>query len=101
MPIYALTNWSAEAFPVAQARFDFLGWFRQIVVSGKVGVAKPDPRIFDIVLRWTNSAAHQTLCIDDSMKNVAAAKRPGFQAVQFTGAATLAAELKGLGILKN
>ena len=101
LPIYALTNWSAETFPGAQARFDFLGWFRHIVVSGEVGVAKPDPRIFDIVLRWTNSAAHQTLFIDDSLKNVAAAKRLGFQAVHFTGATALAADLENLGITIN
>ena len=100
-PVYALTNWSAETFPVAQARFPFLGWFRHIVVSGEVGVAKPDPRIFDIVLRWSNTAAHQTLFIDDAEKNVVAARRLGFQTLHFTDAASLADGLKGLGILKN
>ena len=101
VPLYALTNWSAETFPVAQARFDFLGWFRHIVVSGEVGVAKPDPRIFDIVLRWTNTAAQNTLFIDDSEKNVAAAKRLGFQTLHFTDAATLGSDLEGLGVTKN
>lgn len=101
IPLYALTNWSAETFPVAQARFDFLGWFRHIVVSGEVGLAKPDPRIFDIVLRWTDSAPHQTLFIDDSPKNVEAAKRLGFRTLHFTGAAPLAADLTSLGVIKN
>ena len=31
---YALTNWSAETFPVALQRYDFLGWFHGIVMSG-------------------------------------------------------------------
>jgi len=100
-PVYALTNWSAETFPVAQARFPFLGWFRHVVVSGEVGLVKPDPRIFDIVLRWTNTAARQTLFIDDSPKNVEAARRLGFQALRFTDAATLAADLDRLGVIRN
>src|SRR5207302_7365267 len=45
-PLYALSNWSAETYPPAFARFDFLRWFRGIVVSGEVGAIKPDPRIF-------------------------------------------------------
>jgi 2-haloacid dehalogenase len=28
VPLYALTNWSAETFPVALKRFEFLKWFR-------------------------------------------------------------------------
>ena len=32
--VFALTNWSAETFPVAQARYEFLQWFEGIVVSG-------------------------------------------------------------------
>ncbi len=44
--LYALTNWSAETFPIARERFEFLDWFEDIVVSGEVKLAKPDPRIF-------------------------------------------------------
>ena len=44
--LVALSNWSAEMFPVARERFDFLSWFEGIVISGEVGVNKPDPRIF-------------------------------------------------------
>ena len=50
VPRYALTNWSAETFPPARARFEFLSWFDGIVVSGEEGVIKPDPRIFRILL---------------------------------------------------
>ena len=44
VPLYALTNWSAETFPVAEERFDFMGWFRGVVVSGREKLIKPDPR---------------------------------------------------------
>src|SRR5205809_2898593 len=43
VPLYAITNWSAETYPLCQNRFDFLSWFRAIVVSGHEGVMKPDP----------------------------------------------------------
>src|SRR5580693_10414128 len=45
-PPYALTNFSAETYPPAFARFEFLKWFRGVVVSGEVKAIKPDPRIF-------------------------------------------------------
>jgi 2-haloacid dehalogenase len=45
--ICALSNWSAETFPYAQRRFEFLQWFRAIVLSGEVRLVKPDPRILN------------------------------------------------------
>ena len=52
--IAALTNWSAETFPVARERFPFLDWFEDIVISGVEGIAKPDPAMFALAL-----AAHR------------------------------------------
>ena len=40
--LFALSNWSAETFPIARQRFPFLAWFDGIVISGDVGAAKPD-----------------------------------------------------------
>ena len=40
---YALTNWSAETFPIARELYDFLGWFEGIVVSGEEKTRKPFP----------------------------------------------------------
>ena len=50
VPLYALTNWSAETWPVARPLFPFLDWFDGIVVSGQERMAKPDPRIFRLLL---------------------------------------------------
>src|SRR6266478_300129 len=49
-PLYGLTNWSAETYPLALERFEFLSWFRGILVSGEVGAIKPDPRIYGLML---------------------------------------------------
>lgn len=87
--LYALTNWSAEKFPIARARFAFLEWFNGIVVSGEERLKKPDPRIFDLAIRRFRLDPAATLFVDDGAHNVAAAARLGFRAHHFTGAAEL------------
>ena len=73
MPLYALTNWSAETFPVALELYDFLGWFGGIVVSGEERIRKPDPRIFHILLERHGLDAERTVYIDDIAANVTVA----------------------------
>jgi 2-haloacid dehalogenase len=95
----AITNWSAETFPVARQRYAFLDWFETIVVSGEEGIVKPEPRIFQLVLERTGMRAARTVFIDDSPTNIAAAAALGFATIQFTDPATLRTELEGLGLL--
>ncbi len=97
--LYALTNWSAEKFPIARARFPFLAWFRGIVVSGEIAMRKPDPRIFRHLLQNHGLEARRTLFIDDSAHNVAAAHAEGLQAVRFTTPEALRAALAERAIL--
>jgi 2-haloacid dehalogenase len=97
--LFALSNWSAETFPVARERFDFLAWFEGIVISGDVGVNKPDRRIFEHLIEEFGIEPAAALFIDDSSANVDAATALGFQAIQFTDAMTLRGELERLGLL--
>lgn len=97
--LVALSNWSAEMFPVARERFDFLSWFEGIVISGEVGVNKPDPRIFAHLIERFGIEPAATLFIDDSPANIDAARALGFRAIQFTDAPELRRELVGLGLL--
>ena len=76
--LVALSNWSAETFPFAREQFDFLAWFEEIVISGDVGVKKPDPRIFDHLQEQFCIEPAAALFIDDSSANVDAAKALGF-----------------------
>ncbi len=93
MPLYALTNWSAEKFPIARKRFDFLNWFDDILVSGEVKMKKPDPRIFQHFLAKYQLIAEETLFIDDSSDNVISAGKLGLQTIHFRDSAQLAAQL--------
>ena len=97
--LLALTNWSAETFPVARDSFAFLQAFEGIVVSGEEGVAKPDPEVFEIVLRRYDVDPARAVYVDDSPRNVAAAAELGLTALHFTGAHALRAELVDLGLL--
>lgn len=83
MPCYALTNMERETYPIRRERFDFLRWFDGTVVSGFEGVAKPDVRIFELLLHRFGLIPAETVLIDDSDVNVAAARRAGMQAVRF------------------
>ena len=100
VPLYALSNWSAETFPRAQARFEFLQWFRGIVISGALRVAKPDRAIYRHFLERYELRAEDTLFIDDAPRNVEAAASLGMHALQFTDAAALRSALAGLGLLE-
>ena len=83
--LYALTNWSADTFPHALERFEFMKSFDDIVVSGRIRMAKPDPAIFRHTIHQCQVAPARTLFIDDSAKNIAAAASLGFRVHHFTG----------------
>jgi 2-haloacid dehalogenase len=97
--LHALTNWSAETFPIGRERFPFLGRFRTILVSGQEKLVKPDPRIFHLLVERTGVVPERTAFIDDSEKNAEAARRCGFHAIRFTDAQELRGRLVDLGIL--
>jgi 2-haloacid dehalogenase len=95
---FALSNWSARTFAIARPRFEFLGWLDGIVVSGEVGVTKPDPRIFRALLDRYALDASQTAFVDDRDVNVEAAAALGIRAVQFLDAAGLRDDLRAMGL---
>jgi len=101
VPLYALTNWSAETFPHARARFDFLAWFDDVLVSGAEGMKKPDPAFFQLLIDRHGLSAATSLFVDDSPRNVAAARALGMDAVQFTTGAALRADLVARGLLSS
>jgi 2-haloacid dehalogenase len=98
-PLYALSNWSAETFPLARERFEFLSWFKRIVVSGEVGLAKPDRAIFQLAARECALVPGWTVFIDDVQTNIDVALGLGYDAVRFTGAGALRQALAERGLL--
>ena len=98
-PVYALTNWSAETFPLAQAKFPFLREFDGIVVSGVEKCVKPEPQIYQILLSRYHLQAKDCIFIDDNPINIKGAQRLGFDTILFTSPEALRAELIKRSIL--
>lgn len=98
VPPFALSNWSAEKFVLMRRRHAFLDHFEDIVLSGEIGVIKPDPRAFEALLARIGRTAEQCLLIDDAARNVAAAERLGFRVIHFQDAERLAEQLEAHGL---
>ena len=91
---YALTNWSAELFPVALQRYDFLHWFDGRVVSGEEKMRKPHPKFYYLLLQRYSLQPDETLFIDDNHRNVLAAEDLGIDSIHFQSPEQLERELK-------
>lgn len=99
VPVYALTNFSAEKWPLAVAQWEPLQWFDGAVVSGFERVVKPGPDIFRLLLDRFGLEAGRTFFTDDTPVNVDGARAVGLVAELFTHPAALRAQLADLGVL--
>lgn len=103
VPLFGLTNWSAETFPYAWEHYPVLRRFRDIVVSGRVGLVKPDPAIFaamrqQIELQMPGVQPGELVFIDDNAKNAEAATALGWHGVHHVSAAQTEVKLRELGL---
>jgi 2-haloacid dehalogenase len=94
----ALSNWSAETFPVAYRRYEFLKRFQTIVLSGAERLIKPDPAIFQVLLQRIGRRAEDCLFIDDVPANTRVARGLGFKAIDFTSPGDLRVRLREQGL---
>src|SRR3546814_17858843 len=83
-PLYALTNWSAETFPLALERYEFLRWFRGTVVSGAEKLVKPDPRIYRLLLERYGIYPADAVYIEAHPGHAAVAPDLRFHGIHFT-----------------
>ncbi|WP_199424035.1 HAD family hydrolase [Actinotalea solisilvae] len=96
--VLGLTNWSAETFHVAPTTAPVVGRLEDVLVSGREGLAKPDPRIFGLATRRFGLDPARTLFTDDAPVNVDAAARAGFRTELFTSHDALRGTLRALGV---
>jgi 2-haloacid dehalogenase len=93
-----LSNMEPATFTARRGRFPFMNWFDGYVISGLEGMAKPDPRIFQLLLRRYRLAPAATVFIDDSPANIEAARGQGMTALRYTSAGELRGQLRALGL---
>jgi len=95
---YALTNFSAETYPLAVARFPFLNDFDGALVSGVEGLIKPDPAIYRLLMERHGIEPSRAVFIDDRLENVEAAQRVGLHGIHFVDATATRPALRSLGL---
>ncbi|WP_207429095.1 HAD family phosphatase [Pedobacter sp. SYSU D00535] len=97
--IYALTNWAAETYPIAQSKFEFLNWFDGVVVSGTERMRKPHPEFYQLLLDRYSVSPAEAVFIDDNFRNVEAGRKLGIDSIHFKNPEQLREELQGRKLL--
>lgn len=95
--VYAITNFSREKWAECLIRFPFLQSFDGVIVSAHERLLKPDPAIYNVLLERYGLDAGECIFVDDSARNVEAARSVGMQAVHFVEPIDLRAQLRDLG----
>lgn len=98
-PIYGLSNWSAETFPIARKRYAVFDLLDDYVVSGDINLIKPDPEIFEYSLKKFGKEPQECLFIDDAEANIITAQKLGFDTIRFVSPLQLKEELSARKLL--
>lgn len=81
--IYGLSNWSHETFPMVKDQYPAFGMMDGIVLSGYELIAKPDVRIYKLLLNRYDLKAEECVFIDDRQENIRAAEAIGIRGIVF------------------
>lgn len=99
VPVYAISNFNREKFDLTRSLLPVLDEIDELVLSGDVGLVKPDAAIFDLLVRRRRLSVERTVFIDDVAQNIETARELGFATIHFDDASTdLAAELLHRGL---
>ena len=83
VPVFVLSNFGTHYHDESVTGMDFLADFDRFYVSGVLGVAKPDPRIYEIVEQDSGIPPDRLIFADDRADNITAAARRGWRTHQF------------------
>lgn len=102
--LYVLSNWDAQSFPIFQKQYtEIMNLFDGIMISGDVGLIKPDPKIYKKCLKKFKIKACESLFIDDQKINVDAAETIGISGFLFdhSNKKSIQETLQEYGIVKS
>jgi HAD superfamily hydrolase (TIGR01509 family) len=94
--LYLLSNMPESTFEVLIQRHGFFAHFKQLVISGKILLLKPEPAIYKHLVDTTGIVPSESVFIDDLTRNVIAARESGLHAIQFTSPEACRAELRAM-----
>jgi 2-haloacid dehalogenase len=96
--LFVLSNSCVETVPRSTVCRDVLAHFDGVLLSGEVGLLKPDHAIYHAAEQRFGLDPSATWFVDDSQANVDAAAAVGWHAIHFTDAATLRDVLSEAGL---
>lgn len=96
--IYLLSNYGRTSFEKARQKFSFMDLADGQVISYEVEEIKPDRAIFEALEKKYGILPEESVFLDDTMKNVKAAKSYGYHAIFFENQALAAKKLEGMGV---
>ena len=99
VPLFGITNFSAELWDIFRPTAPLFDPFTDIVVSGVEMLWKPEPPIYRLALQRFGLTAGEGLFVDDRIENIRAGEAHGFPGHHFTGAARLRTRLVAEGLL--
>ncbi len=83
---------------VVNRKRNYYKYLQHEVLSYKVGLIKPDPRIYRLAAKKVGCIPQECVFIDDKSVNVAGARRAGMNAIHFRNAAQLRKDLRKYGV---
>lgn len=99
VPLYGLSNWSAEKFALVEPRYEFFSWFIDKAISGREKTAKPDPQLARILLERNHLDPKECVYIDDSEDNIRMGKNLGLNVILYQSSQQLRTALADHGFL--
>ena len=81
IPIFILSNFPGDQFDIYASKNKFVNEFDDMIISGKVGLKKPDAKIYELAIKKFICDPKTTLFIDDRPENTESAKKIGFQTI--------------------
>lgn len=81
IPIFILSNFPGDQFDIYASKNKFVNEFNDVIISGKVGLKKPDVKIYELAIKKFICDPKTTLFIDDRPENTESAKKIGFQTI--------------------
>ena len=97
-PLYCLSNMHFASIEYLEQTHTFWDVFDGRVISCRLQLCKPEPGIYQHLLRAHGLQADETLFIDDVQKNLDAAAQLGIRTLRFQNAAQCERELRALGV---
>jgi len=98
--IFALSNINSSHWDYLSKRDSgFYQLFDKCILSFRVHMTKPDPRIFQLIIKEASCKPENILYIDDGLNNIRSARELGIHAIHYTGVNNLKEEFKKLHVL--